>query len=268
MVQGSGKLAGKAAIITGGASGIGAAAVRLFAMEGADVAVADLDERRGLELIGQLKADGHRAIFVKTDISKKDGILSLLEQAKAAFGKINILISNAGLQGPLAPTAEYPLEAWHQLIGVDLRGTFLLCKYGLPHLIEQGGGSVVVTGSLSAFDAAGMVAGYAAAKAAVCSLTKAMAYDYGKYQIRVNAICPASVSTALLQKGVADMNLTPEEEKAYLARQLSGYPLGRLGTPEDIARLMLFLAGEDSSFMTGGNIIIDGGYWAGIPGVS
>lgn len=261
----SGKLAGKTAIITGGAAGIGAAAVRLFASEGANIAIADIDAVRGQQMAEELSAEGTNAIFVRTDISHKDDIVNLLEQTEAAFGGINIILSNAGYQGPLATAVDYTLEAWERVVNIDLHGAYYLCKYGLPYLRKQGGGSVVITASLSAYDAGGWVPAYATAKAALCGMTQSMAYDFGREQIRVNSICPASVHTNLLDGIMADMNLSPEEEKAYSERRLIQYPMGRLGQPEDIANLMLFLAGDDSGYITGKNIIIDGGYWAGVP---
>lgn len=258
------KMDRKVTVITGGATGIGGAAARLFASEGARVVIADVDETRGQQIIEELKVSGAEAIFVKTDVSKAEDIKNLFAQAKKTYGCINSLICNAGINGPLAPVPSHPLEAWNKVLDIDLHGAFLFCKYGIPYLVEQGGGTLVITASLSALESAGYAPAYNVAKAGVYSLMKSLAYDYGKYNVRVNALCPAAVQTNLLKGVLKDMKMTPEEEQEYSVSRLKGYPLGRLGEPQDIAKLMLFLASDDSSFITGEGVIIDGGYWSGM----
>lgn len=259
------RLAGKTAIITGGASGIGAAAARLFAAEGASISVADINTERGEAVVQELRKNGASAIFVRTDISSRDDIITLLARTEETFGGIDVILANAGYQGPLATAVDYSPKDWKRVVDIDLHGAYYLCKYGIPYLQKRGGGSIVITASLSAYDAGGTVPAYASAKAALCGMTQSLAYDFGKEHIRVNSICPASVHTNLLDGIMSDLHLSPEEEAAYSARRLLQYPMGRLGQPEDIANLMLFLAGEESSYITGKNLIIDGGYWAGVP---
>lgn len=261
----TGQLHGKTAIITGGASGIGAAAVKLFAAEGANIAIADIDSATGQYLADEISASGTKSIFVQTDVSSKSDICSLFEQTSYKLGGVDIILSNAGWQGPLNTIVEYELSAWKRVLDIDLNGTYYLCRYGLPYLKERNGGSIIITASLSAYDAAGSVPAYATAKAALCGLTQSLAYDFGKDHIRVNSICPASVNTKLMQGIMSDMNLSPEEEAAYSARRLLQYPMGRLGEAEDVAKVMLFLASDNSGYITGKNIIVDGGYWAGVP---
>lgn len=261
----TGKLANKVAIITGGASGIGAAAVRRFAVEGASLAIADIDSAGGQRMAEELCTKGSKAIFVRTDISSREDILNLLEQTRQTYGGIDIILPNAGWQGPLGTAVEYDPDAWNRVVDIDLHGAYYLCRYGLPYLRRRGGGSIVITASLSAYDAAGCVPAYAAAKAALAGMAQSLAYDFGREQIRVNSVCPASVNTKLLEGIMSEMDLSPEEAAAHAQRRLLQYPMGRLGEADDIAKVMVFLASDDSSYVTGKNIIIDGGYWAGVP---
>lgn len=259
------RMRGKTVLITGGASGIGACAAKRFAEEGTNVAIADIDDRHGEENAQELRSKGTNAVFIHADISRRADITKLLAQTEAAFGGIDMILPNAGYQGPLATAVDYKPEDWERVVNIDLHGAYYLCKYGIPYLRKRGGGSIVITASLSAYDAGGSVPAYAAAKATLCGMTQSLAYDFGKEHIRVNSICPASVHTNLLDGIMADLHLSPEEEATYSARRLLQYPMGRLGQPKDIADLMLFLAGEESDYITGKNIIIDGGYWAGVP---
>lgn len=260
-----GKLTGKIAVITGGAAGIGAAAAHRFAQEGADIVVADINIPNGQQLVDKLCTEGTKAMFIKTDVTQKEEVVALLSQTYETFGGIDILVSNAGCLGPMGAVADHPLDGWNQVINLDLHGSYYLCRYGLPYLLKRGGGSIVINASLTAYEAAAQTPDYAATKAALCGLTQSLAYDFGHRNIRVNSVCPAAVDTSLFRESISRMNFTPEEEKADAERRLGEYPLGRLGRPEDVADLMLFLASDESAYITGKNIIIDGGYWAGIP---
>ena len=254
------RLAGKVAVITGGASGIGAAAVRKFHAEGAHIVMADLRKPDAAQFEDISDEDLR---FVQADVTKAEDIRGLLAAAQETFGGIDILLANAGIQGPLVHSTDFADDDWEKVLNIDLNGAVLLCKYGIPALQKRGGGAVVITASLSAFDAATMTPPYAAAKAALTGLTESLAYDYGPDRIRVNSVCPAAVRTPLFENGLTEF-MTEEEIGVYL-QTADSYPLGRRGDPEDIAALMCFLASEEASFVTGRNIIIDGGFWAGYP---
>jgi NAD(P)-dependent dehydrogenase (short-subunit alcohol dehydrogenase family) len=247
------RLEGKVAIITGGGSGIGRAAAELFAKEGAMVVVADYKVDTGRETVQAIKDGGGQAILVEVDVSSSAQVQRLVQNALDAFGGIDILFNNAGvlLFGTALETQE---EEWDWLMGINLTGTFLCSKAVLPHMIERGGGSIVnMTSSTGAHDAAANAAAYIASKGGVALLTRAMAIDHAPHKVRVNAIAPGPTDTPMLRD-----NLSVEDLETFAAT----FPMKRLGRPEELAYVALFLASDEASFVTGAILAVDGGQTA------
>jgi NAD(P)-dependent dehydrogenase (short-subunit alcohol dehydrogenase family) len=248
------RLEGKVAIITGAASGIGVATALLFAKEGTKVVVADLNESGGNETVDQIRSDGGAAIFVRTDVTSAKDAEAIVKSTIDAYGKLDVLFNNAGIAMRL-PVADLPEEDWDRCIEINLKGIFLGSKYAIPEMIKNGGGSIINMASMFGIVGAKIRAAYVASKGGVVNLTRGMALDYAPNNIRVNCICPGFTDTPLIQTIVP----TPE------ARQALGedHPMGRLATPLDIAYGALYLASDESSFVTGIALPIDGGYTAG-----
>ncbi|MCH7835878.1 MAG: SDR family oxidoreductase [Chloroflexi bacterium] len=250
------KLEGKAALITGAGSGIGRAIARLFAAEGASVLVAELNEETGKAVVGEIEAAGGRASFLRTDTSREEDVKDAIAATVEKHERLDILVNNAGIGGPT--------HTWDQVIAVNLSGVYYGCLHGVEAMRGQGSGVIVnmasmaglvgftVTGLPVAFGSASGTA-YIAAKHGVIGLTKQFALG-GAPEVRVNCICPGWIETALTQP------LT--QAQPLLEWALQGTPMGRLGQPEEIAKAALFLASDDSSFMTGAPLIVDGGWTA------
>jgi len=251
------KLSGKTAVITGGATGIGKATALLFAREGAKVLIADFDSEKGGELERQSKANGSGILFVRTDVRVPSEVKGMVETGIECFGKIDILINNAGIAGA-APVVDLKEEDWDHIIDTNLKGVYLCCKYSIPEMIRSGGGVIVNMASAYGIVATKRRSAYNASKAGVILLTKNMALDYAAFKIRINAVCPGVVETDLVLNYVK-ASKDPEETYKEL---VSLHPLGRLAKPEEIARAILFLASDESSFMTGSALVVDGGYTA------
>lgn len=245
------KLSGKVAIITGGASGIGQATARLFAQEGAKVVIADFSEA-GQEVADRLNEDGHRALYVKVDVTEEKDIQALVEQTVEEYGKLDIMFANAGV-GNDDPADKLSLEKWQRTIDVNLTGVFLSDKYALIQMLKQGtGGAIVNTASIHGHAAKAGVTAYGSAKGGVVLLTQTLGIEYAKQGIRVNAVCPGYIDTPLLKA-------LPPEAKQHL---VGLHPIGRLGTAEEVAKTVLFLASDDASFVVGASLLVDGGYTA------
>jgi meso-butanediol dehydrogenase/(S,S)-butanediol dehydrogenase/diacetyl reductase len=247
------RLEGKVAIVTGGGSGIGRATAVLFAREGAKVVVADYQTNTGQETLQAIKDVAGEAIFVEVDVSNSAQVQHMVQTALDAYGGIDILFNNAGvlLFGTVLDTDE---EAWNWLMSINLTGTFLVSKAVLPHMIERGGGSIInMTSSTGAHDAAGNAVAYVASKGGVALLTRAMAIDHAKDNVRVNAIAPGPTNTPMLRD-----NLSPEDLETFAAT----FPMKRLGQPEELAYATLFLASDEASFVTGAIMAVDGGQTA------
>lgn len=245
------KLSGKSAIVTGGASGIGQATSRLFAEEGASIVIADFSEA-GEEHAKRLRDDGHQAIFVKVDVTEEDQIQELIERTVHAFGKLDIMFANAGVAND-DPADRLSLEKWQKTINVNLTGVFLSDKYALMQMLKQGtGGAIINTASIHGHAAKAGVTAYGSSKGGVVMLTQTLGIQYASRGIRVNAVCPGYIETPLLK-------VLPPEEKQKL---VDLHPIGRLGTPEEVAKAVLFLASDDASFVTGTSLLVDGGYTA------
>ncbi|MED3763825.1 SDR family NAD(P)-dependent oxidoreductase [Ureibacillus terrenus] len=243
-----GKLTSKVAIITGGASGIGAATAKLFVEEGAKVVIVDVNEEKGKAFEEELKNQGGEALFVQADVTNEEDVQNVFAKAKASFGKVDILFNNAGI-GAVKPTDELPFSEWRKTIAVDLDGVFLFARAAIKEYLQSGGGVIVNTASMYGLVGAAGSAAYNAAKAGVVNFTRSIALEYANRNIRINAICPGFIDTPIL--GDTDRN-----------GLIEATPMKRLGKPEEIAKAVLFLASDDSSFMTGSALVVDGGYTA------
>jgi NAD(P)-dependent dehydrogenase (short-subunit alcohol dehydrogenase family) len=248
------RLKDKVALVTGGASGIGKATAELFAREGARVAVADYSVD-GRDTVLAIKNAGGEAIFVSVDVSDSGQVAKMAEAAIHAYGRIDILFNGAGVlyYGTVLETDE---QAWNRVISINLTGTYLCCRAVLPHMIRQGGGSIInVASTVGAHDACANAVAYVTSKGGVTLFTKAMAIDHAKQGVRINALVPGATDTPMIRKA-----LTPEALEALAASQ----PIGRLGRPEELAKAVLFLASDDASFVTGSAMYVDGGQTAKI----
>ena len=246
-----GRLEGRAALVTGGSGGIGAATLRRFAAEGAAVVCADLDEEGGAALVEELVRDGARARFDRCDVGSPEQVSAVVEACVADYGRIDVLFNNAGIVGG-GSVASVDLEYWDRCLRVMLSAALYGMQAAIPHMLEQGGGSIISTSSIYGLVSAPGVGAYASAKAGLINLTRTAALEYGRRGIRVNAICPGVVDTPMFAAGVRAGHTSREQT---IARQ----PLGRLIEPEEVANLALFLASDESSAVSGQAIVIDGG---------
>jgi NAD(P)-dependent dehydrogenase (short-subunit alcohol dehydrogenase family) len=251
------KLAGKVAIITGGGSGIGRATAILFAREGARVVVADVAPEGGRETVETIRRDGGEAILVEADVSKADDVVEMVDATIEAFGRIDVLFNNAAVTIP-ASVVEASEEVWDRTMAIDLKGVFLPCKYAIPHMIRGGGGAVINTASMCGLVASPNQAPYSAAKGGVVALTRQMAIDYAPHNVRVNGIAPSEVRTPMF---LGFINRAPDPE-AKMRELVARIPMGRVAEPEELARAALFLASDDSSYVTGVTLPVDGGLTA------
>lgn len=253
-----GKLDGRVGLITGAATGIGRAGVALFAAEGAAMVALDVNEEEGGRAVAEIEAAGGRAAFVPGDVSREDDVRRAVAAAVDRFGRLDLLWSNAGI-GVWKTVPETTDEEWERIVGVNLKGTFLVGKLGIPELVRAGGGTMVVTASISSFVAAPRWAAYCATKGGVLMLVRAMALDHAAQGVRVNCVCPGAVDTPLQ---AADMRMRDVPLEQAIADDIAAHPIGRFASPEEIARAALFLSCDDSSFCTGSALVVDGGLTA------
>ena len=253
-----GKLSGKRALITGAASGIGRATARLFAREGAAVAVVDVDEMGGQAVVQTILDAGGQAIFVRCDVTRAADCQRAVQETVDRLGGLDILFNNAGIirRATVIDTTE---EEWERVMAVNVKSIFLLGKYAVPAMTQSGGGAIVNTASGWGLVGGRNAVSYCASKGAVVNVTRAMALDHGGQNIRVNCVCPGDTDTPMLRSEAQQLG---DSEDAVLA-EAADRPLQRIGRPEDIARAVLYLASEDSAFVTGTALVVDGGGLAG-----
>ena len=252
MPNDKGHFAGKVAFVTGAANGIGRAAALAFAREGASVAAADLSEEGNRETVRMIEKAGWRGLAVQCDVSKGSDVKSALEKTIETFGRLDFAFNNAGVEQPVAPTADLTEQEWERIININLRGVFLCMRNEIPLMLAQGGGSIVNTSSGAGVKGIAGQAAYCAAKFGIVGLTKAAALDYANSNIRVNAVCPGIINTPMMDRFSGG---TPEGRDRVIAQE----PVGRMGTPEEIAAAVVWLCSDLAAFVVGHALVIDGG---------
>ena len=246
------RLQGRVAAITGGALGIGRATARLFAAEGAAVALGDVEVGAAETVAKEIVNGGGRAIAVGVDVGDAGQVQAFVDRVVAELGRLDIMFANAGIAHS-APFLEHPEAQWHRVLRVNLTGVFLCCQAAARQMVKQGGGRIITTASINGFRGVENLVGYNAAKAGVIELTKTMAVELARHHIAVNAIAPAQIDTRLTRS-------LPEEARQ---RRVERIPLGRFGEADEVARAALFLASDDAGYITGHTLAVDGGYLAG-----
>jgi len=250
------RLDGKVALITGAGNGMGRVASVLFAQEGARIVVADWSEAGGAETVAAVEAAGGEAAFVKVDVAKAEQVEAMIAVAMDRFGSLDVLYNNAGIfPADDGGVTETPEPTWDRVMEVNLKGVWLGCKFGVPAMLASGGGSIVNVASFVALmGAATAQIAYTASKGGVLAMTREIAVEYGRQGIRANSLCPGPIATPMLEELMSD----PDRR----ARRLVHIPMGRLGQAEELAKAALFLASDESSFMTGAQLVVDGGITA------
>jgi NAD(P)-dependent dehydrogenase (short-subunit alcohol dehydrogenase family) len=244
---------GKVAIVTGAASGIGAAIAKALARDGASVVLADVDIKGADDIAAEIKAAGGTATITEVNVADAIEVEAMVETAKHTYGGLHLAVNNAGIGGPSAPTGEYPLDGWHKVIDTNLHSVFYGMRYQIPAIIASGGGAIVNMASILGSVGFANAPAYVAAKHGVVGVTKVAAMEYAKQGVRINSIGPGFIDTPLLSKHLDDAALN-------YVRGL--HPAGRLGTSEEVAALTLFLLSDEASFITGSYHLVDGGYVA------
>lgn len=248
------RLKGKVALVTGGSSGIGQAAAILFAREGANVVVADIDAAGGQETISSIEKQGGEARFIKTDVSVPAEVDALIKSIVDSHGRLDCAFNNAGILGDIVSVVDHTEAMWDRAFGTNLKGTWLCMKYEIPQMLAQGKGTIVNTTSTAGVHIGSPFrSAYAASKAGIVSLTKGAALEYAERGLRINALCPSHARTPLLEQF---LKLRPELE----ARFIADTPMGRIAAPEEVAEGALWLCSDASSFVTGQVLVVDGGY--------
>lgn len=246
------RLEGKVAIITGAGSGIGKEAALLFASEGAKVVVADMNEAAAAQTVAELSAKGGEGLAIKVNVTKAAEVAEMVSQVVQRYDRIDILYNHAGINRP-ASLIDLPEEDWDAILATNLKSIYLGCKYTLPQMIRQGGGSIINTGGTFGFYGRMDYPAYCAAKGGVVNLTKQLALQYGAHGIRVNCVCP----------GFIDTPMNDAIPAASIAAIVRTQPLGRPGRPDEVAKAALFLASDEASFTTGTTLLVDGGQLSG-----
>ncbi len=239
----------KVTVVTGGVSGLGAAAVEAFLREGAKAVVADLNRQAGQDYCQKLRDQGYEALFVETNVADEKQVANLIDRAVERFGRIDVMFANAGIGGS-SYAAEVDRATWDRTIDINLTGVFLCDKYALRQMLDQGGGVIVNTGSVHSLVAARGGVAYSAAKAGVQMLGMSIGVDYAARNIRINTVCPGYIETPLIA-------FFEKEKKQWLTKL---HPLGRMGRAEEVAEVVLFLASDEASYVNGAYLTVDGGY--------
>lgn len=247
----------KTALITGGTSGIGKATALAFAREGANVVVSGRRVAEGEKVAGEIASAGGRGLFVQTDVAREDEIIALVEKTLGAFGALHIAFNNAGTEGQIGPlTTEQTVEHYHQICDINIRGVLLSMKHEIPAMLRSGGGAIVNNSSLAGHLGFPGASVYAASKFAVIGLTKSAALEFAGQGVRVNSVSPGLIQTEMFDRAFGEGET--EMKKTYVTKT----PVGRIGTPEEIASAVLWLSSPGAAFTTGQDIIVDGGFGA------
>ena len=249
------RLKGKVALITGGGSGMGRAASLLFAREGAKVAAIDVTEASAAETARMIKAAGGEAISLRADVSDSEDARAMVEETVRAFGGLDVIYNNAGIEGESGFIAQLSEEAFDRVIAINLRGVWLGMKYALPRIVERGGGAIINTASVAGIVGIKGASAYCAAKAGVIAMTRVAALEYGRYNVRVNCICPGVIQTPMVDRIAGPGGVKPR----FIERSSV---FNRVGNADEIAHTALFLASDEAPFATGAPFIIDGGWVA------
>ena len=246
---------GKVALVTGAASGIGRATALAFAKKGASVIVADLEEDGGLQTSHMIERLGPKSMYIRCDVSKQEEVKRVLEKTLDTFGRLDCAFNNAGVEGNQGMTPDCTEANWNRVVDVNLKGVWLCMKYEIPLMLKQGGGTIVNCSSIAGLIGFQGIPAYVASKHGVIGLTKTAALEYAKLNIRVNAVCPGVIQTAMIDRFV--------HGEAQIQKQLvEGEPIGRVGQPEEVAQAVLWLCSDAASFVTGHSLAVDGGWVA------
>jgi NAD(P)-dependent dehydrogenase (short-subunit alcohol dehydrogenase family) len=248
-----GYVEGKVALVTGGGSGIGRATALALAREGAAVVVADVTVAGGEETVQRIRQSGAQATFFQADVARASQVEALIRQTVSTYGRLDCAHNNAGIEGVEARTADYPEDDWDRVIAINLKGVWLCMKYEILHMQRQGGGAIVNTASIAGLVGAQRMPAYVASKHGVAGLTKAAALEYARAGIRVNAVCPGVIRTPMVERFFLSRHARAE------SRLTAAEPIGRLGTPEEVAEAVVWLCSDAAAFVTGHTMTVDGG---------
>jgi NAD(P)-dependent dehydrogenase (short-subunit alcohol dehydrogenase family) len=247
-------MSGKVALVTGAAAGIGRATALAFAKEGAKVVVADLATAGGEETANLIRSDGGDAVFVQTNVAIEGEVASMINATIATYGRLDYAFNNAGIEGAITPTADYPIEMWDRVLAINLTGVWFCMRAEIPEMLKQGG-AIVNCSSVAGLVGFKGLAAYVASKHALVGLTKVAALDYAQSGIRINAVCPGVIDTSMIERVTGG---DPNAEEGFIALE----PVGRMGTPEEVAAAVVWMCSCSSSFVTGHALVVDGGFVA------
>jgi NAD(P)-dependent dehydrogenase (short-subunit alcohol dehydrogenase family) len=255
------RFAGKVAVVTGAAGGIGQAIAARFGQEGAKVVAVDLGGGALDDAVAKLRQQGVEAIGVAADVRRASQVEACIVAARSQFGAVDILCNNAGIEGWVGPSVDYPEEVFDQVLAVNVKGVWLGMKYAVPAMRERGGGVIINTSSVAGLEGYAGIIAYVASKHAVIGLTKSAAIEFAPDRIRVNAVCPAPIETRMMR--ALERGYAPDDPEAVHQSLAKNIPMARYGEPAEVAAVVVFLASDDASYITGGTYTVDGGTLAG-----